>query len=99
MRIEDYPTEPRFTATVLSSERITEDASDVEVRELVLEVDEHKFDFEIGQSIGILVSGPAMPISNSCCFFVIGDRILMKAPIVPINVGAGIKYGSVASIL
>jgi ferredoxin--NADP+ reductase len=59
MRIEDYPTEPRFTATVLSSERITEDASDVEVRELVLEVDEHQFNFKIGQSIGVLVKGPA----------------------------------------
>ncbi len=56
MRIEDYPTEPRFTATVLSSERITEDASDVEVRELVLEVEEHQFNFKIGQSIGVLVS-------------------------------------------
>ena len=50
MRIEDYPTEPRFTATVISSERITEDASDVEVRELVLEVDEHQFNFKIGQT-------------------------------------------------
>jgi ferredoxin--NADP+ reductase len=59
MRIEDYPTEPRFTATVLKTERITEDSSDVEVRELVLEVDDHKFDFEIGQSIGVLVKGPA----------------------------------------
>jgi ferredoxin--NADP+ reductase len=38
MRIEDYPTEPRFTA---------------------LEVDDQKFDFEIGQSIGVLVKGPA----------------------------------------
>jgi ferredoxin--NADP+ reductase len=55
MRIEDYPTEPRFTATVLKTERITEDSSDVEVRELVLEVDDHKFDFEIGQSIAIVV--------------------------------------------
>ncbi|MFQ5983779.1 MAG: FAD-binding oxidoreductase [Woeseiaceae bacterium] len=58
MRIEDYPTEPRFTATVVSTERITDEASDVEVRELVLEVDEHQFDFEIGQSIGVLVKGP-----------------------------------------
>lgn len=58
MRIEDYPTEPRFAATVLSTERITDDASDVEVRELVLEVNEHQFDFEIGQSIGVLAKGP-----------------------------------------
>lgn len=58
MRIEDYPTEPRFTATVLSSERITDESADVEVRELVLEVDAHQFSFEVGQSIGVLVNGP-----------------------------------------
>ncbi len=58
MRLEDYPTEPRYAATVLTSERITEEGTDVEVRELVLEVDEHAFDFQIGQSIGVLVEGP-----------------------------------------
>ena len=58
MRLEDYPTEPRFTATVLTSERISDEGSDAEVRELVLEVHEHKFNFEIGQSIGVLVKGP-----------------------------------------
>jgi ferredoxin--NADP+ reductase len=58
MRLEDYPTEPRFTATVLSTERITDEQADAEVRELVLEVHEHKFNFEIGQSIGIVVTGP-----------------------------------------
>ena len=58
MHLEDYPTEPRFTATVSRTERITDEASDVEVRELVLEVDERKFDFQIGQSIGVLVKGP-----------------------------------------
>ena len=35
MRLEDYPTEPRYAATVLRSEPITEDGADVEVRELV----------------------------------------------------------------
>jgi len=55
MRLEDYPTEPRFTATVLSTERITDETADVEVRELLLEVDVHQFNFEIGQSIGVLV--------------------------------------------
>lgn len=57
MRLEDYPTEPRYTATVLRSEEITEEGSDVEVRELVLEVDKRDFDFEIGQSVGVLVEG------------------------------------------
>ncbi len=59
MRLEDYPTEPRFTATVLSTEKITDEGSDAEVRELVLEVHEHKFDFKIGQNVGVLVGGPA----------------------------------------
>lgn len=59
MRLEDYPTEPRYTATVLRSEPITEDDAEVEVRELVLEVDRHEFNFDIGQSIGVLVEGPA----------------------------------------
>jgi ferredoxin--NADP+ reductase len=57
MRLEDYPREPSYTAKVLSSEPITEDGSDVEVRELVLEVEDHAFDFEIGQSVGVLVKG------------------------------------------
>ena len=57
MRLEDYPTEPRYPATVLKSEEITEEGSGVEVRELVLEVDGHEFDFEIGQSVGVLVEG------------------------------------------
>ena len=58
MQLQDYPTEPRYAATVLSSERITEEEADVEVREIVLEVDQHDFDFEVGQSIGILAKGP-----------------------------------------
>ena len=58
MRLEDYPKDPRFDATVLKSERITDEDADVEVRELVLEVDRKDFDFDIGQSIGVLVEGP-----------------------------------------
>ncbi|MDH4256221.1 MAG: FAD-binding oxidoreductase [Gammaproteobacteria bacterium] len=59
MRLNDYPMEPSYTATVLSSERITDDAAEAEVRELVLEIDKHDFDFEIGQSVGVIVKGPA----------------------------------------
>ena len=58
MRLEDYPKEPRYDATVLSTERITGEGADAEVRELVLEVDRDEFNFEIGQSIGVLVEGP-----------------------------------------
>ena len=59
MRLEDYPTEPRFTATVLRSEPITEQGSEVEVRELVMEVKDHDFNFKLGQSVGVLAPGPA----------------------------------------
>ena len=58
MQLQDYPTEPRYAATVLSSEPITEEGASDEVREIVLEVDQHDFDFEVGQSIGVLVKGP-----------------------------------------
>ncbi len=58
MRLEDYPKEPRFSATVLKSEPINDEGADVEVRELVLEVDRPEFHFDIGQSIGVLVEGP-----------------------------------------
>ena len=58
MRLEDYPKDPRFVATILKSEQITGEGADAEVRELVLEVDRDEFDFEIGQSVGVLVEGP-----------------------------------------
>lgn len=58
MRLEDYPKEPNYAATVLSTEAITEKGSDVEVRELVLAVDKPEFDYELGQSVGVLVEGP-----------------------------------------
>jgi ferredoxin--NADP+ reductase len=52
--LEEYDTSPRHRATVVSSERITPEASDVEVRELVLEIDRPDFGFELGQSIAVL---------------------------------------------
>jgi len=58
MRLEDYPKEPRYDATVLSTERITDESADAEVCELVLEVNRDEFSFEIGQSVGVLVEGP-----------------------------------------
>ena len=59
MRLEDYPKEPRYTATVLKTEPITEEGAEVEVRELVMEIDKPGFSFEVGQSIGVLVEGAA----------------------------------------
>jgi ferredoxin--NADP+ reductase len=57
MRLEDYDTQERFAATIVSSERITPDASDAEVRELVLDVQRSDFSPQIGQSIGIFTPG------------------------------------------
>ena len=59
MRLEDYPTEPRFSATVLRSEPITEQGAEAEVRELVMEIKDHDFNFKLGQSVGVLAPGPA----------------------------------------
>ena len=57
MRLEEFSTETRHTATIKESERITPEGVD-EIRNLVLEVDEEAFSFEIGQSIGVVVPGP-----------------------------------------
>ena len=59
IRLDDYDTELRFLATIVSSERITPDASEVEVRELVLDVERPDFSVQIGQSIGIFTPGAA----------------------------------------
>jgi len=56
-RLDDYDTETRFTATLVSSERITPVESDEEVRELVLDIDRSDFIIEVGQSIGVLAPG------------------------------------------
>lgn len=58
MKLDDYNQEQRYNATVLSSERITDEGSDAEIRELVLEVDGATFDYAVGQSIGVITPGP-----------------------------------------
>lgn len=55
MRLRDYDTSTRYTATVVSTQRITPELTD-EVRELELDV-HRDFGFKVGQSIGILVPG------------------------------------------
>jgi ferredoxin--NADP+ reductase len=57
MRLEDYDTRTRFSATVVSSTRITPESSDEEVRELVLDVERPDFSFRLGQSVGVLAPG------------------------------------------
>jgi ferredoxin--NADP+ reductase len=55
--LDDYDTEHRFEATVVGSERITPEASDVEVRELTLELQRPDFNLQLGQSVGVLSPG------------------------------------------
>lgn len=58
MKLDDYSKEKQFGATVLSSARITPEDTEVEIRELVLEVDRAEFDYAAGQSIGVVTPGP-----------------------------------------
>ncbi|MEM8682526.1 MAG: ferredoxin-NADP reductase [Pseudomonadota bacterium] len=58
MKLDDYDKQERFDAKVLSNERITPDNADAEVREIVLEVNRPDFDYQPGQSIGVLTPGP-----------------------------------------
>lgn len=57
MHLEDFDTGERYTATVLDNFRITSDESCDEVREITLELTSSSFDYEIGQSIGVIVPG------------------------------------------
>jgi ferredoxin--NADP+ reductase len=57
MRLEDFDTGTTYNARVLSTQRITSTASSEEVRELLLEVERDHFDYEPGQSIGVIISG------------------------------------------
>jgi len=55
--LEDYDTEQRFDATIVSSERITPEESDVEVRELTLDIQQPDFELQLGQSVGVISPG------------------------------------------
>jgi ferredoxin--NADP+ reductase len=57
MRLEDFDTGTTYDARVISTQRITPVASSEEVREIVLEVARDHFEFQPGQSIGVIVSG------------------------------------------
>lgn len=55
--LEDYDIRQRFQATVVASERITPETSDIEVRELTLEIQKPGFELELGQNVGVLAPG------------------------------------------
>ncbi|MBM3907312.1 MAG: ferredoxin-NADP reductase [Gemmatimonadetes bacterium] len=58
MQLKDYDTTQKRSARVLSSTRVTPDSSDTELRHIDLAVDDGKFSYHVGQSIGVLVPGP-----------------------------------------
>ncbi len=65
-KLEDYDIENPFTAKVLKTVRITP-YDTAEVRDIILEVDKKDFQFEVGQSVGVLVPGPH-PFGNKYHF-------------------------------
>ncbi|GMU67244.1 MAG: hypothetical protein AMXMBFR36_35180 [Acidobacteriota bacterium] len=54
---EQFDPSVHYGATVVSSERITAEGADAEVRELVLEVDRDDVPYAVGQSVGVLAPG------------------------------------------
>jgi ferredoxin--NADP+ reductase len=56
-RLETYDTQPRYEATIVSTERITAKEAEAEVRELVLDIDRPDFPYKLGQSVGVLAPG------------------------------------------
>lgn len=58
MRIEDYDISTHYDAIVAATQRITPDNAADEVREIVLQVNNHQINYQVGQSIGVLVPGP-----------------------------------------
>lgn len=58
MRLTDYDVNHPYTATLVSSERITPLGWEAEVRHLVLRLPDEPFDYVEGQSVGVLAPGP-----------------------------------------
>ena len=56
-RLDDYDTDTSYMATVVSTERITPEQSEEEVRELILDVDRADLPYRVGQSIGVNAPG------------------------------------------
>jgi ferredoxin--NADP+ reductase len=57
MKLTEYDISHPYKATVVKSERITDESTD-EVRHIVLSISDATFHFVEGQSIGVLVPGP-----------------------------------------
>ncbi len=58
MNLSEYDVSRPYTATLVSSERITPADWEAEVRHMVLQLPVPEFSFREGQSVGVLVPGP-----------------------------------------
>jgi ferredoxin--NADP+ reductase len=58
MQLQDFDTNKQYQATLVSSERITEDDAPTEVKELIFDIQNTDFQYELGQLVGVLVPGP-----------------------------------------
>ena len=58
MNLNEYDISHPYTATVKHSERITPADYGVEVRNIVLQIPDASFSYQVGQSVGILAPGP-----------------------------------------
>lgn len=56
--LNEYDTSPSFEGSVLETTRITHEDSREEVRHIVLAIGREDFNFEVGQSVGVLVPPP-----------------------------------------
>ena len=80
-RLQDYDTEKRYQATVVSSVRITSESSDEEVRELLLDVERPDFPYRVGQSIGVLApatTGTLRPAASRIAVAIPKDAATMR---------------------
>lgn len=72
--LEEYDVDPRFGATVVSSERITSASSPEEVREIALDVDRTDFPYEVGHCIGVIAPGsPAFGHAHHFRLYCVAD--------------------------
>ena len=57
MRLQDYDIATQYTGTIADTHPITPPESDIEVREITLDVFDDGFNVQVGQNIGILLPG------------------------------------------
>ena len=57
MQLQDFEKGESFQAKVLANDLVSSPGASEEIRELLLEVDQHSFAYKVGQSVGVIVPG------------------------------------------